>query len=120
MCVACAGQALALHSHFGAHCHLRGSRGHGLAWLCWAQPADWAGLRTQLFHSGVMGTADFIPADHWSGHNCCQDLAESLQAPWAAVWLTHVGFGATRDPNCRKGPAHGFWPSQSSVDPSKS
>lgn len=69
MCVACAGQALALHSHSGAHCHQRGSCGHSLAWLCWAQPAGWAGLRTQVFHPGVMGTAE----------NWCQIIILFLQ-----------------------------------------
>lgn len=106
--MSCAGQALALHSHSGAHCHLRASQGHGLAWLCWAQPADWAGLGTQVFHSGVMGTPE----------KCCQTMILFLQtigvvtttvrtcqrpqvpaAPRAAAWLTHVGFGATRDLN---------------------
>lgn len=58
MCVTCSGQSLALHSYSGAHCHPRGSHGHGLAWLCWAQPAHWAELGTQVFHSGVMETPE--------------------------------------------------------------
>lgn len=54
----CVWPVLALHAPAGAHCHLGGSRGHGLAWLCWAQPADWAGLGAQVFHPGVMGTPE--------------------------------------------------------------
>lgn len=96
MCVAYAGQSPALPAPSGAHCHPRGSRGHGLAWLCWAQPADWAGLGAQVCHSGVMGTPE----------NWCQIMISflqttgvvtllsglgrgpwSLQAPRAAVWL---------------------------------
>lgn len=68
MCGLCwPGPCTALSS--GAHCHAKGSRGHGQAWLCCAQPAAWAGLRTQVFHSGVMGAAE----------NWCQMMTLFLQ-----------------------------------------
>lgn len=77
-------------------------------------------LRSDEDSSQLLPDHDFIPADQeWS--QLLSGLGRgSLQAPRAAVWLTHVSFGATADLNCRESPARGFWPSQSSVDPSKS
>lgn len=63
----CTGPCPALS--FWSPLSLRGSRGCGLAWLCRAQPAHWAGLGTQVFHSGVM----------WTPEKWCQTMILFLQ-----------------------------------------